>query len=185
MVAAVLQDLLSPDVAKEHAVEPRVGVLYNADVDPGTQGPGNTWTLQADLTPRLKLPAGFLVSLRNRVSFNWLVQGATGSYFRYRGRLQLEREFDVARVPITPFVNAEVVWQHQPAMWTQFRMQGRLRSGSSSRPTSDPWARIGGSKARPQIHARPRSRRGSPPASQTSSFTCTRGSFRRRPSRSR
>ena len=57
MVAAVLQDLLSPDVAKEHAVDLRVGVLYNADVDPGTQGPGNTWTLQADLTPRFNLPA--------------------------------------------------------------------------------------------------------------------------------
>ena len=146
MVAAVLQDLLSPDLAKEHAVDLRIGVLYNADVDPGTQGPGNTWTLQADLTPRFNLPAGLLVSLRNRV-------------------------------PIAPFVNAELVWQQQPAMWTQFRMQagvqagfdlfaqgqtveestgapspacspaaaGRRRPGSSSPPTSDPCARIRGS----------------------------------------
>jgi hypothetical protein len=129
MVAAVLRDLLSPDVAKEHAVNLRIGVLYNADVDAGTQGPGNTWTLQAELTPRFNLPAGFLVSLRNRASFSWLVHGATGSYFRYRGRLQLEREFDVARVPITPFVNAELVWQQQPAMWTQFRMQAGLQAG--------------------------------------------------------
>lgn len=98
MVAAVLQDLLSPDVAKEHAVELRVGVLYNADVDAGTQGPGDTWTLQADLTPRFNLPAGLLVSLR-------------------------------ARVPITPFVNAELVWQQQPAMWTQFRMQAGVQVG--------------------------------------------------------
>jgi hypothetical protein len=129
MVAAVLQDLLSPDVAKEHAVNLRVGVLYNADVDPGTQGRGNTWTLQAELTPRFNLPAELLVSLRNRVSFSWLVNGATGSTFRYRGRLQLEREFDVARIPVTPFVNAELVWQQQPAMWTQFRMQTGLQVG--------------------------------------------------------
>lgn len=128
-VADVLRELLSPDQAKTHAVDMRVGVLYNATLDPGTQGPGNLWTLQADLTPRFNLPWMLLASFRNRVSFNWAVDGASGSFFVYRGRFQLEREFDVGRVPITPYVNVEFLWQRQPAMWTQFRMQGGLQVG--------------------------------------------------------
>ena len=128
-VADVLRGLLSPDEAKTHAVDLRVGVLYNATLDPGTQGPGNLWTLQVDLTPRYNLPGGILASLRNRVSFNWAVAGASGFFFVYRGRLQLEREFDAGPVPITPYVNVELLWQRQPAMWTQFRMQGGVQVG--------------------------------------------------------
>jgi hypothetical protein len=37
-VADVLRELLSHDEAKTHAVDLRVGVLYNATLDPGTQG---------------------------------------------------------------------------------------------------------------------------------------------------
>jgi hypothetical protein len=128
-VAGILRDLLTPDEAKRHAVDMRVGVLYNATFDPGTAGPGNVWTLQVDLTPRYSLPLELVVSVRNRFSFNWATDGASGFYFRYRGRLQLEREFDVMKVPVTPFVNVEFFWQQPPAMWTQFRMQGGLQVG--------------------------------------------------------
>jgi hypothetical protein len=81
LVADALRDLLSPDEAKTHAVDMRVGVICNADVDPGTLGPGNTWTLQVDLTPRYNLPGGVLASARNRLSFNWQVDGASGFFF--------------------------------------------------------------------------------------------------------
>ncbi len=128
-VAAFLRELMSPDEAKNHAVDMRVGVLYNATLDSGTGSPGNLWTLQAEVTPRYNLPAAILVSLRNRVSFNWPVDGASGSFFRFRGRLQLEREFDVGTLPVTPFVNVEVFWQQPPAMWTQFRLQGGVQLG--------------------------------------------------------
>jgi hypothetical protein len=129
LAADVLRELLSPDEAKTHAVDMRVGLLYAATLDPGTQASGNQWTLQVELTPRYNLPGGILASFRNRVSFNWQVDGASGFYFVYRGRLQLEREFDVARVPITPYVNVELLWARQPAMWTQFRMQGGVQVG--------------------------------------------------------
>jgi hypothetical protein len=129
LVADVLRELLSPDRAKTHVVDARVGVLYNATTDPGTAGPGNLWTLQAEVTPRANLPLGVLASLRNRVSFNWGVDPASGFYFLYRLRPQLEREFPAWGVPITPYVNAEVVWQSPPAMWTQFRIQGGLQVG--------------------------------------------------------
>jgi len=128
-VAAFLRDLLSPDEAKDHAVDMRVGVLHTATLDPGTGSPGALWTVQAEITPRTDLPGAILASLRNRVSFNWAVDGASGFFFRYRGRFQLEREFDVARVPVTPFVNVELFWQQPPAMWTQFRIQGGVQVG--------------------------------------------------------
>jgi hypothetical protein len=129
LVADVLRELLSPDKAKTHAVDMRVGLLYCATLDPGTQGPGNLWILQAELTPRFNLPGGILSSVRNRVSFNWAVDGASGFFFVYRGRFQLEREIEVGRAPITPYVNVEFLWQQQPAMWTQFRIQGGLQVG--------------------------------------------------------
>ena len=128
-VAAYLQDLLSPDEAKKHAVDLRLGVLYTATPDPGAGPSGNTWTLQVDLTPRYNLPGDVLLSVRNRVSFNWQVDGASGFFFRYRGRFQVEREFDVGGLPLTPFVNVELFWQQPPAMWTQFRIEGGLQMG--------------------------------------------------------
>jgi hypothetical protein len=128
-VAAYLQDLLSPDEAKKHSVDMRLGVLYTITPDPGTGPAGNVWTLQFDLTPRYSLPGDVLLSLRNRVSFNWQVDGGLGFFFLYRGRFQVEREFDVGGLPLTPFVNVEFFWQQPPAMWTQFRIEGGLQLG--------------------------------------------------------
>jgi hypothetical protein len=102
LVADVLRELLSPDTSKTHAVDVRVGVLYNVTTEPGTAGPGNTWTLQAEATPRANLPLGVLASLRNRLSFSWAVDPASGFSFRYRLRPQLEREFAVGGAPLTP-----------------------------------------------------------------------------------
>ncbi len=64
-VAAFPRELLSPDEAKNHAVDMRVGVLYDATLGAGTGSPGNLWTLQAEITPRYNLPAAILVSLRS------------------------------------------------------------------------------------------------------------------------
>jgi hypothetical protein len=129
LAADVLRELLSPDRAKTHAVDVRVGVLCNVTTEPGTVGPGNLWTLQAEATPRANLPLGLLVSLRNRVSFNGAVDPSSGFFLRYRLRPQLEREFAVGGVPLTPYVNVEFLWQSPPAMWTQFRIQGGLQVG--------------------------------------------------------
>ena len=129
LVADVLADVLSPDQAKKHVVDVRAGLLYTQTVAQGTQGPGNVWTLQLDLTTKGDLPGTVLLSLRNRVTANWMVDGAQGFYFRYRARLQAEREFPVGQIPITPYVNAEFFWQQPPAMWTQFRLQAGVQVG--------------------------------------------------------
>jgi hypothetical protein len=129
LVADVVQDLITPDRAKTHALDLRLGVLYNATTDPGTLGPGGVWTLRVEVTPRYELPLGVLASVRNRLGANWAVDGASGFYFRWRLRPQLEREFDIGEVALTPYLNAELFWQAPPAMWTQFRLQGGLQAG--------------------------------------------------------
>ncbi|MGO9066112.1 MAG: hypothetical protein ACLQIH_15410 [Myxococcaceae bacterium] len=49
--------------------------------------------------------------------------------FCYLGRIQLEREFNIGHVPLTPFINAQLTWSSPPAMWTQFRMEAGLQCG--------------------------------------------------------
>ncbi len=129
LVADVLRDLLTPDRAKTHALDLRLGVLYNATTQAGTIGPGNIWTLRLELTPRYNLPLGVLASVRNRLTANWAVDGASGFYFRWRVRPQLEREFAIGEVALTPYANFEFFWQSPPAMWTQFRLQAGLQAG--------------------------------------------------------
>lgn len=129
LVADVLAELITPDRAKTHALDLRLGVLYNATTQAGALGPGDVWTLRMELTPRFNLPLGLLGSVRNRLSVNWAVNGASGFYFRWRLRPQLEREFAVGTVALTPYVNAELFWQSPPAQWTQLRLQAGLQAG--------------------------------------------------------
>lgn len=129
LVADVIRDLLSPDAAKSHVMDFRLGLLYTLTIDPGTTSSGDVWTVQGELTPRYDLLWGILASFRNRVSLNWQTGSSGGFFFRYRGRVQLEREFAVGPVPLTPYVNTELFWQQAPAMWTQFRLQAGLVVG--------------------------------------------------------
>ena len=129
MVAEVLQNLISPDKAKSHLADFRVGVLYTATFDPGTTGNGDRVTFQVDFTPRYNLPLDVLASFRNRVSFSWGIGRDAGYTFTYRARPQLEREFDLGGTSLIPYLNVEVFWQHPPEMWTQFQLQGGIQCG--------------------------------------------------------
>jgi hypothetical protein len=59
-----------------------------------------------DLTPRLRFWANLLVAIRNRTEWRFI----DGSFsFRYRPRIWIERTmFDVAGVPLTPYVSSEL-----------------------------------------------------------------------------
>ena len=129
MVADVFRELISPDKVKSHLVDVRAGVLYTATFDAGSTGSGDSVTLQLDVTPRYNLPLDVLASVRNRLSFNWGTGQRTGYVFYYRGRLQLEREFDAGGVSLIPFANAEFFWKLPPEMWTRFQLQGGLQCG--------------------------------------------------------
>jgi len=129
LLADVLRAVLSPDRAKTHALDLRLGVIHEATLAEGDLGGGSAWTLQLEVTPRFDLAGIVQGSLRNRAAVSWPVPGGAGANFRYRGRFQLEREFDVEHTWITPFVNAELFWQQAPGMWTQLRLQGGLQVG--------------------------------------------------------
>ena len=129
LLADVLREVLSPDRAKTHALDLRLGVIHDATLAAGDLGGGSAWTLQLEVTPRFNLAGIVQGSLRNRAAVIWPTTGGAGATFRYRGRFQLEREFDVEHTWITPFVNAELFWQQAPGMWTQLRLQVGLQVG--------------------------------------------------------
>ncbi len=128
MLAPFFRDLVSPDQALTRALNLRLGVHYFGTVDPGTVGSSQRLSIQLDVTPRYFLPWSILLSNRNRFEARWQLGVADSFNFRYRGRIQFQREFDVGHVGVTPFVNVEWFWQAPPAMWEQFRMQAGLQA---------------------------------------------------------
>jgi hypothetical protein len=128
MLAPLFRNLVSPDQALTRALNLRLGVRYVGTVDPGTIGSSQRLAIQLDITPRYFLPWSILLSNRNRVQAQWQLGEADSFTFRYRGRFQVQREFDVGHVALTPFVNVEWIWQAPPAMWVQFRMQAGLQA---------------------------------------------------------
>jgi hypothetical protein len=126
-VAPLVRSLLSPDEALTHALGLRLGLVYTSNLAPGPVGSAQTLGIQFQATPRYFLPWSVLVSNRNRILTRWAL-GSGSFLFRYRGRLQVEREFHAGEVGLTPFVNVEFLWQSPPAMWSQFRMQAGLQA---------------------------------------------------------
>lgn len=126
-LAPFVRELLSPDQAKTRALNLRLGARYSGTLAPGTVGSSDVLSLQFDVTPRYFLPWSILASNRNRFLARWTLGTSDPFSFRYRGRLQLEREFDAGKVGFTPFVNAEVIWQTPQSMWVQFRMEAGLQ----------------------------------------------------------
>jgi hypothetical protein len=129
MVANVFRSLLSPDLAKTRALNLRLGFQYATTLNPGTAASSQSIVVQGEVTPRYFLPWDILISNRNRLQARWALGTSDPFSFRYSGRIQLEREFDVGPVPLTPFVNAQLTWTSPPAMWTQYRMEAGLQYG--------------------------------------------------------
>jgi hypothetical protein len=129
-VAPFVRNLISPNEALTHALNFRLGLQYSGTLDPGTVGSSQILAIQLDGTPRYFLPWSILVSSRNRLQGRWKLGTSDPFSFRYRWRLQVEREFDADGVGLTPFVNAEFIWQSPPAMWVQFRMQAGLQTSA-------------------------------------------------------
>ena len=129
LIGAPVRSLLSPDESKTRTADLRVGLQYDTTLDPGTQNSSRTLVLQEDFTPKFFLPWDILLSNRNRFQERWSLEGSDGFSFRYLGRLQFEREFDVGHSSLTPFLNAELTWSAPPAMWTEFRVEAGVQHG--------------------------------------------------------
>ena len=97
----------------------RAGYGYTAAGD----GQPTTSTLTAEVTGRLFLPWDLLASDRNRFDLNF-----TGGEFipRYRNRLRLERNVDLGKPTLTPYVYGEFFYSFNDGDWIKARAAAGL-----------------------------------------------------------
>jgi hypothetical protein len=82
--------------------------------------PKTEWRAVVELRPRVPLPAGILMELRDRAEFRWL----DGDFsWRNRARLWVEREFHVGPVTLVPYGSAEPYWDSRYDAFTRVRYQ--------------------------------------------------------------
>ena len=86
--------------------------------------------LLTEQTFRKMLPGNLLLSDRNREDFRFL----KGDFsFRYRNRVTIEREFQLKRRTITPYVSGELFYDTRYGIWNRNRLnagvQTSLRKG--------------------------------------------------------
>jgi len=104
------------DVSRSKLLMIRAGYLFSHPRSGSESAIEHMALLEA--TGRAGLPAGVLLSDRNRVDFRWL-DGNPGH--RYRNRLKLEKTFDIGRFQLTPYAHAEVFYDFSKRDWTRFR----------------------------------------------------------------
>lgn len=104
------------DQSRSRALMVRAGYLVSRPKN--NSGTATEHMATAEATGRAHLPAGLLLSDRNRIDFRW-VDG--NPRHRYRNRLKLERTFDAGRFQLTPYVHGEVFFELRNRDWTRLR----------------------------------------------------------------
>lgn len=88
--------------------------------------------LETDATLRWVLPASLLMSDRNRGEYRFI----DGDFaWRFRHELKFERDFEIARLPVTPYVSGEIFYDSRFETISRWR----LTAGSTFR-VSPRWA---------------------------------------------
>ena len=75
-------------------------------------------------TVRYKIPAGMLLTDRNRFELRWV---DNGFHVRYRNRLILERRMKLMKLKVSPFVAAEAIWDQRYNHWNVFKYIGGVQ----------------------------------------------------------
>jgi hypothetical protein len=116
-VRGLRRTLISPiDPSRSKLLMVRVGYLVSRPKN--DSGSATEHMATSEATGRAHLPAGFLLSDRNRVDFRW-VSGDPGH--RYRNRLKLERTFNLRRFQLTPYAHAELFYEFSKREYTRVR----------------------------------------------------------------
>ena len=107
------------DTSRTRRLLLRAGYGYTA----GSAGQPGTNTLEAEATWRVLLPWEVLASNRNRFDLNF-----TGGTFdpRYRNRLRLERDVDLGKPSLTPYLYGEVFYSFNDGDWVKIRAAAGL-----------------------------------------------------------
>jgi hypothetical protein len=106
----------SIDQSRSKMVMFRLGYIYSHPKNSSGAATENMATGEG--TGRAHLPAGWLLSDRNRFDFRWLDGDPA---HRYRNRLKLEETFDAGRFQITPYAYAELFYDFNVLKWTRLR----------------------------------------------------------------
>jgi hypothetical protein len=104
------------DPSRSKLLMVRFGYLLNRPKN--NSGNAMQHTATFEVTSQAQLPAGLLLSERNRVDLGW-TQGDPNH--RYRNRLKLGRTFDAGSFQFTPYAHAEVFYGFNEGKWTRFR----------------------------------------------------------------
>ena len=104
------------DESKSMPLLLRVGYHYL----PSTQG-SNEHRVIIEATPRIPLKAGAVISSRNRVDFRFINDEFS---WRYRNRLTIERTFNARSFEFSPYVRAEVYYDHKVTKWSRTTFSG-------------------------------------------------------------
>jgi hypothetical protein len=104
------------DNSRSKVLMVRVGYLVSRPKNSSGTTTENMATVEA--TGRAHLPAGWLLSDRNRVDFRWV---SGDPKHRYRNRVKVEKTFDVGRFKLTPYAHAEVFNDFNTTDWSRLR----------------------------------------------------------------
>lgn len=102
----------------------------------GKSATDNTGVLE--LTPRIPLPGGFQISDRNRIDLRGLPDRFT---WRYRNRVALLRSVQIRNFAITPYAQAEVIYNCEVGEWSQYNYTFGVISRISPKVELDTWYR--------------------------------------------
>ena len=104
--------VVDPDKSADRLLILSVGYRYL----PQANGAPATNRMEPVATFQVPLNAGFKLVDRNRGDLDW----QTGDFtWRYRNRLQLQRDFTVASQRLTPYASAEVYYQSSYGKWSE------------------------------------------------------------------
>lgn len=108
------QHLVNIDPDKEHYLVFGGGYEHLTTIQSGESKDEDRIAVQA--IPRYRPPGGFLLEDRNRVEFRWV----NGTYStRYRNKLTIQRDFQLHRFRLTPYVSAEAFHDGASHSWNE------------------------------------------------------------------
>jgi hypothetical protein len=105
------------DVFRSRFLTFRGGYQYSTNLANGHNNSENRAIIE--LTPRYVLPAGIVLSDRNRGEFRFIK--GQGFSTRYRNRLRAERDLGLGRFVFTPFAYDEIFYDTRYDVWNRNR----------------------------------------------------------------
>jgi hypothetical protein len=107
------------DDSRTHRITVRAGYRFVRTIS--AEPPSTEHRFQSDATMRWALPGEILMSDRHRGEYRIIDDQFS---FRYRNELKIERDFAIRRIPISPYVSAEIFYDTRFDAFSRWRYTG-------------------------------------------------------------